>query len=376
MKTLAKILTTSCLFVAACFSLAQVQPKDGPVSVPQKNEAIEGLIDQLVKHYIFLDKAKEAETMLRQKIKSGAYDEFSTGLAFARKLRQDVDSVLKDAHFNIRFFPEKIQQSTGNQQPTQAEIEEYKNEARRMNGGVEKAERLRGNIGYLEVRAFQFDVYFQEAIAGAMTMLANTDALILDLRRNGGGSPEMVQVLCTYFFDTEPVHLNSLYYRERNHTREFYTLPSIPGPRYLNKPVYVLVGGGTGSAAEECAYNLQTQKRATIIGEKTWGGANPGGMYKLSDYFVAFIPTGMAINPITKTNWEHVGVKPDIEMKSAEALVKTQIIAIKKSLENTKDNEWKESLRGLINELENAPTKPNALMQVLSNAMVQPMTAP
>jgi C-terminal processing protease CtpA/Prc len=160
-----------------------------------------------------------------------------------------------------------------------------------------------------------------------MGFLANTDALIVDLRRNGGGRPEMVALLSSYLFD-ERTHLNDLYWREGNRTDEFWTNATVAGPRYGGKkPVFVLTSKRTFSGAEEFAYNLKALKRATIVGETSGGGAHPGDMQKIADGFAMFVPTGRAINPVTKTNWEGVGVEPDVVVPADQALDKAKELA-------------------------------------------------
>jgi C-terminal processing protease CtpA/Prc len=159
-----------------------------------------------------------------------------------------------------------------------------------------------------------------ETVAAAMTFLANTDALVIDLRRNGGGRPQTVALLSSYLFDA-PVLLNSLYWREWDRTDDFWTSATVKGRRYgKDKPVFVLTSARTFSAAEEFAYNLKNLERATIVGETTGGGANPGGMRRLSEDFTMFVPMGRAINPVTKTNWEGTGVAPDVAVASENAL--------------------------------------------------------
>jgi C-terminal processing protease CtpA/Prc len=191
---------------------------------------------------------------------------------------------------------------------------------KKANAGFVKVERLAGNVGYLELRGFMHHEAAAEPAAAAMNFLTNTDALIIDLRRNGGGSPRTVALLCSYFFGEKPVHLNSLYWRKDKRTEEFWTEKYLAGKRYLGKDVYLLTSKRTFSAAEEFCYNLKCLKQATIVGETTGGGAHPGGMAPLGDRFAAFIPTGRAVNPITKTNWEGKGVKPDLAVAADKAL--------------------------------------------------------
>src|SRR5262249_36093703 len=186
---------------------------------------------------------------------------------------------------------------------------------RTSNCGFEKIERLPGNVGYLEFRQFAPPGICADTASAAMNFLANADAVIIDLRRNGGGDPAMVALISSYLFDAEPVHLNDLYFRPDNSTRQWWTLPYVPGKRLgSKKDVFVLTSKRTFSAAEEFTYNLKSLNRATIVGETTGGGAHPGGSRRINDHFAIWVPSGRAINPITKTNWEGTGVTPDIDV--------------------------------------------------------------
>jgi hypothetical protein len=167
-----------------------------------------------------------------------------------------------------------------------------------------------------------------ETAVAAMTFLGNCDAIIFDLRKNGGGEPAMIQLLSTYLF-AEPTHLNDLYWRKGDKRDQFWTLPYAPGPRLVNVPVYVLTSAHTFSGAEEFANNLKVLKRATIVGETTGGGANPGEGFPFDPFFWCFIPTGRAVNPTTGSNWEGTGVEPDIKVPEAEALAVAQMEVLK-----------------------------------------------
>jgi C-terminal processing protease CtpA/Prc len=172
-----------------------------------------------------------------------------------------------------------------------------------------------------------------------MNFLGNVDALIVDLRRNGGGSPAMIATLLTYLTDPgDRLLFNTFYQREEDRTLQFWTNPYVPGPRLNGKPVYVLTSPRTFSAAEEFAYDIQTHKLGTIVGAVTGGGAHPGGMFRVHDHFMVFVSTGRAVNPVTKTNWEGVGVKPDIAVKPGEALRVAHVEALKKIIESVKDD--------------------------------------
>src|SRR5262249_7828932 len=158
--------------------------------------------------------------------------------------------------------------------------------SRRMNSAFVKVERLPGNIGLLELHGFSDRKGAADTAAAAMNFLAGTDALIIDLRQNGGGSPQMVQLMCSYLLpDAKPTLLNTMTYRKGDRTEEFWTVKDVAGKRYLDRDVYVLTSRRTFSGAEEFTYNLKNLKRATIVGETTGGGAHPGGMVPLGENF-------------------------------------------------------------------------------------------
>lgn len=330
-----------------------VDPKrpDGPITAALRAETIDRLLRLLSEKYVFPDRAAAVKKAVTARVQRGDYSKIETGNALAKALTDHVNEILHDAHFRVRFSLATIpmDELTG-KVPSSEEIKRYEAEARWENGGFEKVERLPGNIGYLDVRSFGYLDTGIEAAAAAMNFLANTDALIIDLRSNGGGEPEMVAVLCSYLFG-KSVHLNDLYFRPDNETRQYWTLPSVPGKRYLDRDVYVLTSKKTGSGAEEFAYNLKNLKRATLVGESTWGGANPGDVLRLSEHFSAFIPSGRAINPITKTNWEGVGVEPDIKVAEADALRVAQIKALEKIIPSTKAPELKQTREARLREL-------------------------
>ncbi|RYG19306.1 peptidase, partial [bacterium] len=234
--------------------------------------------------------------------------------------------------------------------PSADEIAKEKFWMKKNNGGFRKVENLAGNVGYIRFDGFMSPEAAKEPLRAAMDFVADTDALIIDMRFNGGGQPETVQLACSYLFDKR-THLNDIYERKGNKTTEYWTLNKVAGKRYLDKPVFVLTSKRTGSAAEEFSYNLKNLKRATLVGESTWGGANPGDVFRLNDNFNAFVPTGRAINPITKTNWEGTGVQPDIEAKADDALVVAHKAALQGLLADPKNAELRPALEATLKRL-------------------------
>ncbi len=333
----------------------------GAISPEERAAAIEKLVADLDAHYVFPDLAKKVGAALHARAKRGEYDKLVTGRALAKALSTSANETLKDAHFRVRYQEEKIPETEMKGAPTAAEVARWDAVGQKLNGGFERVERLKGNIGYVDVKSLAFVRRGADAAAAAMSFLADTDALIIDLRENHGGEPDMVNALASYFFST-PVHVNDIFDRDHDETRQYWTSASVPGPRYTDKDVYVLVSKATGSAAEELAYDLKTQKRATIVGEPTWGGANPGDLFRLSDHLSAFIPNGRAINPITKSNWEGAGVAPDLVVPPSDARRVAQVKAIEAGITKATDPEWKSMLQERLHDLnetksEQAPEK-------------------
>jgi C-terminal processing protease CtpA/Prc len=292
----------------------------GEINDTTKAQTIDSLLASMKKSYVFPEKAAEVETAIRGRMSRGEYAGVKDGREFADLLTEHLRAVCKDAHLGIRYSEQPLPVRKQNDRPSPEEIAQDKEMVRVINAGFERVERLPGNVGYIKFNGFAPKEAGAGPLKAAMAFVENTDALIFDVRQNGGGEPEMVQLICSYLFGETPVHLNDIYNRPTNKTQQYWTLRKVSGKRYLDRDVYVLTSKRTGSAAEEFSYNLKNLKRATLVGESTWGGANPGEVVRLNDHFAAFVPSGRAINPITKTNWEGVGVEPDVKVPASEAL--------------------------------------------------------
>jgi retinol-binding protein 3 len=331
-------------------SVAPPAPPDMTVDAATKSMVVDNLIKELNDGYVFPDVAKKVEADLRARQKNMEYDAITSSRDFAKKLTEDVQSVSHDKHMRVGFSFDAIPERAKRGEPTEAEKAEDAWFMKRINYAFDKVERMEGNIGYIELTNFFEPEAGAETVASAFNFIANTDALIIDLRRNGGGDPEMVQLICSYFFGDKPVHLNDLYFRADNKTTEFWTKPSVAGHKFLDKDVYVLTSARTFSGAEEFSYNLKNLKRATIIGETTGGGANPGGRVRLSEHFGVFVPAGRAINPYTKTNWEGTGVEPDVKVAKEMALKTAYLTALTKAMEKQTRPNIKSGLKELIDQ--------------------------
>jgi hypothetical protein len=278
-----------------------------------RKETVEAACRAHEENYVYPEVAARMADAARAKLKAGEYDAIKSESALARRLTEDFRAVSHDLHLRVNLSPKP---------PSESERQAMggEDELARQNYMFKKVEILPGNIGYLRFDMFADSDGARKTAAAAMGFLAHCDAIVFDLRSNGGGSPEMIRFITSYLFD-EPTHLNDMIDRTGKTVEEFWTLKEIPGER-LSKgtPVYVLTSRTTFSGAEEFSYNLKNLKRATLIGQTTGGGAHPVQGVRISDRFTIGVPYMRANSPITKTNWEGKGVTPDIECPADAAL--------------------------------------------------------
>jgi hypothetical protein len=311
-----------------------------------RTAVIDGAVEHLRRAYIFAETADKMAEALRGRAARKEYDAVTSPREFADLLTRHLQEVSKDKHLRVIYSAEGFPQRSG--PPSAEDRARSLAEQRRGNFGFARVERLDGNVGYIDLRGFSGSPDASEAAVPAMNFVANTDALIFDLRRNGGGSPAMIGLISSYLFD-DVVHLNDFYVRERDQRRQFWTSPHVQGRKYgQSKPVYVLTSNRTFSAAEEFTYNLKNLKRATIVGETTGGGAHPGGVRRITDRFGIWVPNGRAINPITNTNWEGTGIEPHIKATAEDALRTAHLDALKKLRESATDARHREQLDAAI----------------------------
>ncbi|WP_273566176.1 S41 family peptidase [Maribacter halichondriae] len=339
MKTLQVLLfiLLSCGMVIP--SHAQYNPDE--IEANEKSQLIDSITSILDVSYVFPEVALKMNKLLRNNLASGAYNKIKDPQKFAEVLTKEVQSVSNDLHLRIQFDPESIARRRNAALSSEDSIAFAKSRLQRnkaRNYGFQEVRILDGNIGYLNLIGFSnVDEEAGATAQSAMNFLGNADALIIDLRQNGGGSPSMIQLITSYLYGPEPVHLNNFYNRPRDEHTQTWTLPYVPGKRRPDIDVYVLTSQSTFSAAEEFSYNLRNLERANLIGETTGGGAHPGGTQIVTNRFTIWVPEGRAINPITKTNWEGVGVEPHMKVSANEALEVAQITALETILKRNKD---------------------------------------
>lgn len=306
----------------------------------EKRAIITSIKTHLTESYIDLDLSKKMITELDKNLKSNAYDKITSPAEFSKKLTEDLQSVSKDLHLKVRFEPERIAQEK-RVVSEEKKLEAEKKMAMQMaeiNYGFTEAKILDGNIGYLNLRTFADIKYAEETATATMNFLSNTNAIIIDLRTNGGGVPSMMQLLSSYFFDETPVLLSDFYERKTDTKTQLYSFAKVAGKRSTNKPIYILTSKQTFSAAEAFAYTLKHLDKAVIVGEITKGGANRTKRINLNDKFTISVPYIKSIHPITKTNWEGKGVQPNIKTNENEAFVYAYIDAINKTVKSNKND--------------------------------------
>jgi C-terminal processing protease CtpA/Prc len=291
------------------------------------------LMENLRTYYVFPEMAEKICVHLQEQLEHGTYDDINEGQFLAYALTADMQAVCQDEHLWVKWHQESLPLESETLRLNKEWVAQEKLQAEKSNFGFHKVARLAGNIGYLDLRYFQRPEWGGETAVAAMNFLAATEALILDLRQCPGGHPGMVALISSYLLGGKPTLLNNIYWRDDNETRQYWTLPYIPGKNFAEKPLYILVGKDTFSGGEGFAYDMQARARATIIGEQTDGGAHPGASYRLSPHFEVFIPIGCPTHPITGTNWEGVGVVPDIATASAQALEKAHKMALEALIE-------------------------------------------
>jgi retinol-binding protein 3 len=310
-----KLQVSLLLLLAAVPALAAPPEAQPAINAKDRTAIIDDISAALRDTYVFPDTAQRMEEHVRHQLQSGAYNRLGTLETFTQKLTEDLQSVSHDLHLAVMWAPEPFPPET--EEPTAEELAGM----RRDNYGFRRVERLAGNVGYLKLDSFEpADLGGATAVA-AMGFLAGSDALIVDLRDNGGGDASMIQLITSYLVSSEPTYLSSLYVRKGDKTQQYWTHAWVPGTRLPAVPVFVLISGLTFSAAEEFAYSLKSLKRATIVGETSGGGAHQYESHQVKGYPVVMsLPHGRSVNPITGTNWEGTGVEPDIAVAAPDAL--------------------------------------------------------
>ncbi len=308
------------LWLVALLSSATIFAQE--LSKKEKRMILDSTKARMLQHYHFKEQLPAINAFLEKQWKCGAYEKLNNRDAFTTAVANDLKATAKDNHLNFFYTPANlVQAGSGGPQMNWGLIEE-----KFLNNGLNSVAVLPGDIGYMRIQAFGS---VEDVAPGAFTFIQNTQALIIDLRGNGGGMPSTL--IASYLLPKDSLLLNSIYWND--HTDHFYTIPELQGPRYLDRPVYLVTDKGTFSSAEEFAYDLQAMKRATIVGEATGGGANPGGLLPVFTFadgskLDIYVSLAHVVNPVTGKNWEGTGVLPDVTSRAEEGVRKAHLLAL------------------------------------------------
>jgi hypothetical protein len=307
--------------LAALFASATLHAQT--VSEGDTQEIIGSLTDRLVDAYPFPEISSKYRDGLLENQKAGKYKDLSEE-ALAKQLTEDLRTIHKDVHLNVIYrkpSPEQAGSDTGT--PQRSRENNGRNRARQRGQGFKSVE-LNGekSTAYLDIPGpFTPSDESFEAASAAMTLSAHSKYVILDIRRNPGGSGHMGRFIASYFFRTgdERFYLNG-FHKDRSMDDQEWTYSFVPGRRNPDAKVYILIGPGTGSASEGLAYAMQKMGRATIVGHPSAGAGIAGSMVPLKNGLSAFIPVKMVVGPRTLEGWEGTGVIPDVDAGGEDAL--------------------------------------------------------
>ena len=340
-----KLIITLILLAATFLSYSQQKTpvKTGTnLSEINKKKIIDSLTKKLEEFYIRPNAVGDIKTKLNENYKKGNYKNISNPNQFASAITTDLLDISKDLHFSVLYDEQWVNDQLNSKDPLlQKTIKAQELVlAKKNNFGFKQAQILEGNIGYLEFNYFHDPAEGSETAASLMQFLSNSDALIIDLRKNNGGAMEMGQFISSYLFSDKELPLYKYYYYESKRKRvdrEMWLLPSVPGKRLADIDIYILTSSATFSAAEWMSYSLQNLKRVTIVGEQTAGGAHPVDRKILTQGFSVNIPFGEVEDPITQLDFEGKGVTPDVLSKSEDALYTAHLLALQKLSFKKKD---------------------------------------
>lgn len=330
----------------ACTVAGSATAADG-AQAPATTALVESIGAKLDAEYIYPDIAKAMAKAIRTHDRHGDYRDVPDGAALADKLTADLREVSHDRHLWVEHHAEGARDEPAGG-PSIADLKTWRADVARDNFAFDKVERMDGNVGYIAFRLFAYPYLAADTASAAMSFVANTDALIIDLRRNQGGDPAMVAFMASYLFD-ERTHLNDIRVRNGDRLEQYWTLPSVPGQVFGgSKPVFILTSHATFSGAEDFTYALKNLERAQVVGETTGGGAHPTLLFRVADHYAVSVPIARSISPITHTDWEGSGVTPDIATTADAALDVAYTAALEGLRTHTQDVARRNKLTELI----------------------------
>lgn len=320
-------------------SFGQSAPQPDPASVSMsasENRAVVlSLAAVLRERFAFRERGAAAAREIEVLEQRGVFKDARTAAELQSLIDTQITPLVNDRHFRVRYMGPEMIAAFSEAPPSAEEVAAYHEEVRLRGGEIPEVRWLAGNVGYLRINMFLDAEPSIEKLGAAMGMLADTGALIIDVRGAPGGEPAGVANVIGHLVTERTATVRTQDRFAPSASRTYYAEPRSPG--FTNRPVYVLIDGSTGSGAEEFAYDLQAMKRATLVGVTTYGAATPGGFRPLAEGFAAFIPMQIVTNTVTGGNWEGVGVSPDIAVPAEEALARAHRLALEAILENAQD---------------------------------------
>jgi len=337
------------IFIVILFivSVNNLLAQETAITAQFRAETIDSALRLLKEKYAYPEIALKMEAAIRARQNGGEYDSITDGNKLAEKLTVDLKAVFDDKHLRISYSEQPIPLRSGmSGVPSPEEIERAHRRQKRENFGLEKIEILKGNIGFIKLNYFAPLDWSADVYSAAFSTVANTDALIIDLRDNGDSMDiDTMPFFCSYLFD-KPVQFGDIFVREKNETRQLWTSAQVPGKKYLDKPVYLLMSRRTASGAEAFINRLRSLKRATLIGETTAGATMPGGTERINEHFTIWISTGRGSNSSAEN--ENKGVLPDIQVVPENTFNLAYVQALGQLLQTSSDNEWKAILKKVL----------------------------
>jgi C-terminal processing protease CtpA/Prc len=308
------------VFAAAlCCAACLAAPAEGGDAPAERRSVIERTAGLLETNYVYPDKGQSLARQIREEARTARWYDLDDQ-AFAETVTRRLRELSGDGHFSLDYSARELPPESKSAEAsfTAGEFERWYGVG--VNHGFEEVRRLPGNVGYLNLTVFAPPAMGADLAVAAMTLLAQSDALIIDLRRNGGGDGAMGLVIAAYLLDKQQ-EMSGTYDRPSNTLSRSSTPVWVPGRRFgSSKPVYLLISRETFSAAEAFAYDLQAAHRAVVVGEPSGGGAHPFSYRRVGAHFVLSLPEGRSINPLTGKDWQGVGVLPDVRVPAAQAL--------------------------------------------------------
>jgi len=349
-RTGRRVMLTLLLALMSAVGIVGTAGAGSTTSEKEKAQVIEGLAVQLRELYVESGAdRKTVEGGIRARAKTGAYRNLS-GEEFARALEEDLRRIGRDEHFRVVYYADQVPPQPTSFTPTpEIRAQQRPMFATGYNNGFTTTTRLDGNIGYVDINGIPDAEYIKDTAAAVMTFVMHTDALIIDLRRARGGQPDGIAYLLSYFIPDRVHAFDMVSLKEKE---QHFTESSLPGPRYgASKPVFVLTSKDTFSGGEMFAYSLQAFKRARVVGERTRGGSTAAMPVKVSDHFVVGIPAMATISAATGTNWNNVGVIPDVAATAAGAQDAAYRLALEHLLANERDPARQDRIRSRLESL-------------------------